>query len=514
MADWGYSYGDFNTDDYDTAGEWSDALTSLDMGGLASDLDGSKAAERQKAANDENWRRQQQLAQDAQDFFKKQSDAGIEAIQAGTDQAAGAINSGLSGATSQIGEGRDLAADALQEGSQRNLGALAQGFGQGRSDIQGGIQQARGDLYSAYNQARGDLGRVQGLQQYGAGATRAIGAYDVAGQAPDRLGSMVDRGLYSGFQEDPGYKFRQQQGEEAIQRQAAATGGRNSGATMKALADYNQGLASQEYGNFTARRQAEAGIAGQADSQRLGALMNQAGRSDAAALAAQGNQYGLAQMGYGAQGQLAGMAQQQGQNLGNLAAQGGQALGGMAYGYGAQRGGVYNQGGQNLSDLYSSTYGMNAGLTYGAGQSLGDLYYNSGAGQANIGIGVGANGMNTTNSLMGASNDALNNNLAIEQNQQTQKNGLITGILGAVLSDARLKYKIETVAGSKYEKLGLRGVRWEWNNTANKLGLFGRSEGVIAQDVREKYPRAVTEIEGYLAVNYRELDHLVDEASR
>ena len=51
------------------------------------------------------------------------------------------------------------------------------------------------------------------------------------------------------FQQDPGYQFRQQEGERALQRAAAATGSAYSGAQLKALARFNSGLASQEYGD-------------------------------------------------------------------------------------------------------------------------------------------------------------------------------------------------------------------------------------------------------------------------
>lgn len=49
--------------------------------------------------------------------------------------------------------------------------------------------------------------------------------------------------------DDPSYQFRLQQGQDAIQSGAAAKGGLLSGATLKALQDYSQDYASQEYGN-------------------------------------------------------------------------------------------------------------------------------------------------------------------------------------------------------------------------------------------------------------------------
>lgn len=55
------------------------------------------------------------------------------------------------------------------------------------------------------------------------------------------------------FQADPGYQFRLKEGEKAIQRSAAARGNLMSGGTMKALAQYGQGMASQEYSNAYGR---------------------------------------------------------------------------------------------------------------------------------------------------------------------------------------------------------------------------------------------------------------------
>lgn len=48
---------------------------------------------------------------------------------------------------------------------------------------------------------------------------------------------------------DPSYQFRLQQGQDAIQSSAAAKGGLLSGATLKALQNYGQESASQEYSN-------------------------------------------------------------------------------------------------------------------------------------------------------------------------------------------------------------------------------------------------------------------------
>ena len=49
--------------------------------------------------------------------------------------------------------------------------------------------------------------------------------------------------------DDPSYQFRLQQGQDAIQSSAAAKGGLLTGATLKALQNYGQDAASQEYSN-------------------------------------------------------------------------------------------------------------------------------------------------------------------------------------------------------------------------------------------------------------------------
>ena len=65
---------------------------------------------------------------------------------------------------------------------------------------------------------------------------------------------LADGGEYSrsfgmaDFDADPGRLYRLSQGEQGINRAAAARGGWNSGATLKALARFNSDQASQEYG--------------------------------------------------------------------------------------------------------------------------------------------------------------------------------------------------------------------------------------------------------------------------
>jgi len=60
-------------------------------------------------------------------------------------------------------------------------------------------------------------------------------------------------------QNDPGYQFAQQQGEEALNRSLGAQGSLFSGQALKAASDFNTGLASKFYGDAYNR---QAGLVG------------------------------------------------------------------------------------------------------------------------------------------------------------------------------------------------------------------------------------------------------------
>jgi hypothetical protein len=70
--------------------------------------------------------------------------------------------------------------------------------------------------------------------------------------------------------EDPSYQFRRSQGEQGINRSAAAGSGQLSGATLRALARYNQDFASTEFQNSFNRLSSLAGV-GQNATNAVGA---------------------------------------------------------------------------------------------------------------------------------------------------------------------------------------------------------------------------------------------------
>lgn len=107
------------------------------------------------------------------------------------------------------------------------------------------------------------------------------------------------------YQDSTGYQFRLGQGIQAIDRGAAARGGLNSGATMKALAQYGQNIGSQEFGNYLNQLQGVIAPGQQALNQNAQAGQNYANansNNNWNAANARGSAYG--QMGRAAGGAI------------------------------------------------------------------------------------------------------------------------------------------------------------------------------------------------------------------
>ena len=140
---------------------------------------------------------------------------------------------------------------------------------------------------------------------------------DVGKNALARLSTGLERGgefgtpfTQTNWQQDPGYAFRLEEGQRALDRSAAARGGLISGNALKAAQRYGQAMGSQEYQNAFDRyyREREAMLnplqslarVGQTTAQSLGgaaqqygsaagALASATGAAGANALLAQGN---------------------------------------------------------------------------------------------------------------------------------------------------------------------------------------------------------------------------------
>lgn len=110
-----------------------------------------------------------------------------------------------------------------------------------------------------------------------------------------------------------------------------------------------------------------------------------------------------------------------------------------------------------------------------------------------IASGMAGIGQTQRQGLIGAANSKA----AGEQAAFDQTIGLAqTG--AAMFSDIRLKQDV-TPAGKMY---GRNWYTWNWNEIANRMGLFGESSGVMAQEEMQSNPDNVSCANGYMVVDY------------
>lgn len=147
----------------------------------------------------------------------------------------------IGGATSLAGAKK--ASDASKEATGTAVGESRRQFDLQRQDMLPFIETGHGAL--------AQLAQLYGINRDGTQGT------------PD----------FSAFTESPGYQFRQEEGQQAIDRSLAARGKALSGQGVKEGQRYASGLASQEFGSFFDRLATLAGIGntGAAQSAAAGA---------------------------------------------------------------------------------------------------------------------------------------------------------------------------------------------------------------------------------------------------
>lgn len=138
----------------------------------------------------------------------------------------GASGSGLGALTTQIGG----AAQPMMLGSLLQTGVNLLGYSRSKDSID-------------------DMRRQYELQ-----AQRAEEQYQPFAQAGQQALANLQAPSMEALQADPGYQFRLQQGQNALERSLAARGLGQSGAALKAAQDYGQNLAAQTYDNYFNRQ--------------------------------------------------------------------------------------------------------------------------------------------------------------------------------------------------------------------------------------------------------------------
>ncbi len=121
----------------------------------------------------------------------------------------------------------------------------------------------------------------------GTGANYTLG--QMYGIGPD--GKPTNAGNdFSQFTNSPDFKFAQQQGELGLQRYENAAGLAMSGGALKDVAQFNQGLASQQFGNYFNRLMSlsqlgqNAAAAGVSGANAAAGTMGQIGQSQASGI--------------------------------------------------------------------------------------------------------------------------------------------------------------------------------------------------------------------------------------
>lgn len=146
----------------------------------------------------------------------------------GAIQAGGSILSGILGGNAAS----KAAAQQAAAGKAAAAGQTAAG-NQAQNDLQKAIGTETGNEQPFVSAGQGAVGNLSQLLQPGGALTQGYQSFS----APTAVT----------MQNDPGYQFQLQQGENAIQNSAAARGGLLSTGTAKTLNNYAQGTASQAF---------------------------------------------------------------------------------------------------------------------------------------------------------------------------------------------------------------------------------------------------------------------------
>lgn len=141
--------------------------------------------------------------------------------------------------------GWNSAANAQAQANQQAMLLNAIGAQQQQQSIQQGQDKQLAALKEAQAQAVPVYSPYQQFGQQSLNAlARGMGLTPGAGS-----GDFMNQPTQAQLQMDPGYAFRLQEGQRALERQLAAGGMGGSGAALKAAARYGQDMGSQEYSN-------------------------------------------------------------------------------------------------------------------------------------------------------------------------------------------------------------------------------------------------------------------------
>ena len=306
-------------------------------------------------------------------------------------------------------------------------------------------------------------------------------------------GALGKEAFDAAYQASPQMQFLQDRGERAVARNAAAIGGLGGGNVQRELAKFSQGLASQDLQNQIGNLQALSGT-GMDASQQAATL----GTRGAESMADIYGQRAIRQADLASRGadNAANYIFRTGQQMGADRMTTGRDIARAAQDTSAALARLQQQQGTGISQLYGDI-----------GSNLQGIMANAGATAANQINAAAANRVNAAQN-MGANAAALIGGVPQRGQGYLQAIGDAAGGVGTAvgalnaMSDIRLKENITKIGVDN----GFNIYSWDWNKKGIELGADKYPTiGVIAQEVQEIRPEAVSTENGYLKVDYAKL---------
>lgn len=297
-------------------------------------------------------------------------------------------------------------------------------------------------------------------------STGGLQAFNRQAALSGALGPEAQAEAIAGFTESPAQQFLREQGERAVLRGASATGGLGGGEVQKALQRHGIGLAAQEFDKAFGR---------------LGAL---------------------SEIGAGAAGQRAGIAERAGVT-------GGEAI----LGTGRELAGGRTRAGEQIAGAVGTTSSALADLVSRGGAGVADILSERTGTLANLLAQAGREGAMSQEELAtllaNISTGSAAQRAALPSLPGLQpKRGILAdigraaegvGTAAAAFSDVKLKENIKKLGTTDK---GINIYRWNWNAIGEMLTGAKSAVGVLAHEIQELMPEAVSTKDGYLAVNY------------
>lgn len=153
----------------------------------------------------------------------------------------------------QANQNRDAGFVDVNALLSRNQRSVWDEYGANADEVRRARDQNISGVTGAGDAAIYDLNtaRDHSVRRYDAADAVARGQFDPYATAGRNALADLQAGR---FEADPGYRFRMRQGQDAIEASRAASGGLFSGATGKALQEYGQDYAANEWGNWWNRK--------------------------------------------------------------------------------------------------------------------------------------------------------------------------------------------------------------------------------------------------------------------